>query len=33
VTDVAGAMAWFNDVHGRMLDGRKVQVTFKGRWA
>jgi hypothetical protein len=33
VTDVAGAMAWFNDVHGRTLDGRRVHVTFKGRWA
>jgi hypothetical protein len=33
VTDTAGAMEWFHQVHGRTLNGRKVQVTFKGRWA
>jgi hypothetical protein len=33
VTDVTGAMAWFHSMHGTVQQGRKVQVTFKGRWA
>jgi hypothetical protein len=31
--NTTGAMEWFHQVHGRTLNGRKVQVTFKGRWA
>jgi hypothetical protein len=31
--DTAGAMAWFNGMHGTVQDGREVVVTFKGRWA
>jgi hypothetical protein len=27
------AMQWFHSMHGTVQDGRKVHVTFKGRWA